>query len=122
MERCVLGATQNQNESFNGTIWNRVPKTEFCSSEVVALAVDLAVIAFNSGQGALKGLLDRLGYHYGPTTLSFLQKKDDHRIWLAEYKGKELVKKRRRQMRLDQVMTEEEQASAEGTSYEAGAF
>ena len=28
MESCVLGATQNLNESFNSTIWQRCPKTE----------------------------------------------------------------------------------------------
>ena len=26
LSRCILGLTQNQNESFNGTIWNRIPK------------------------------------------------------------------------------------------------
>ena len=28
MESCVLGATQNLNESFNSTIWQHCPKTE----------------------------------------------------------------------------------------------
>ena len=34
-EKCVLGATHNQNESFNNTIWSRCPKTGFCSVEIV---------------------------------------------------------------------------------------
>lgn len=42
------------------------------------------------------------------------------RIWHAEFKGKELVKKRRRQMRLDRVTTEEEQLAADGVQYEPG--
>ena len=25
LEKCLHGLTQNQNESFNGTIWNRIP-------------------------------------------------------------------------------------------------
>ena len=54
---CVLGATKNQNESFNSLIWNRCPKTEFCSADIVEIATNLAVITFNSGQGVLKGLL-----------------------------------------------------------------
>ena len=29
LERCLDGKTQNQNESFNGMIWNRVPKEVF---------------------------------------------------------------------------------------------
>ena len=28
MESCVLGATENLNESFNSTIWHHCPKTE----------------------------------------------------------------------------------------------
>ena len=31
LEKCVLGATQNQNESFNNIVWSRCPKTGFCS-------------------------------------------------------------------------------------------
>ena len=117
MERCVLGATQNQNKSFNGTVWNYLPKTDFYSAEVVGTAVDLAVVNFNGGQGALLSLFEQLNYHCGPTTKTFFRKKDDRRIWMADYKGRELVMKRRRQMRLDRVMTEEEQAAKEGTPY-----
>ena len=109
----MLGATQNQNESFNSLIWNRCPKTEFCSADIVEIASNLAVITFNSGQGALKGLLQRLNFHCGSTTLTFLHNKDDFRIWQAEYKGKELVKKRRYQMHLDRVITEDGHARAE---------
>lgn len=122
MERCVFGATQNQNESFNSIIWNRCPKTDFYSSEVVEIAANLAVITFNSGRGALKDVMKRLHIHCGPTTEAFLCSSDDVRVWQAEYKGKELVKKRRRQMRIDRVMTEEEQLRAGGVQYEPGGF
>ena len=77
MERCVLGASQNQNESFNSTIWNRCPKTDFCSADVVGIAVDLAVIVSNDGQEALKGLLEQLHYHCSFTTSTFFKKQDD---------------------------------------------
>ena len=123
MERCVLVATQNQNESFNAIIWNRCPKVGFCSSNVVEIAVNLAVITFNSGMIALTPLLYELGYHYGSTTSSFLTSKDNSRIWLSVYKDKELVKKRRRAMRLDRVVTEEAYIEAEGgPSYGSGLF
>ena len=118
----MLGATQNQNESFNSLIWNRCPKTEFCSADIVEIATNLAVITVNSGQGALKGLLQRLNFHCGSTTLTFLHNKDDFRIWQTEYKGKELVKKRRHQMHLDRVIMEEDHAKAEGVMYESGGF
>ena len=49
LERCLLGAIQNQNESFNNVIWSRCPKTEFTSPDSVQIAVNLAVITFNNG-------------------------------------------------------------------------
>ena len=51
--RCVLGAIQNQNESFNNINWSRCPNTGFCSLVSVDVDVSLAVITFNHG---LKGL------------------------------------------------------------------
>ena len=36
---------------------------------------------------------------------------------MAEYRAKELVKKRRQQMRLDRVSLEEQQKEAEGVTY-----
>ena len=47
--KCVLDATQNQNESFNNIIWSRCPKTGFCSVEIVEISVYLAAITFNHG-------------------------------------------------------------------------
>ena len=41
LEGCVLGATQNQNESFNSVVWLRCSKTDFCSPDTVNLAVNL---------------------------------------------------------------------------------
>ena len=55
MEGCVLGATPNQNEQFNSTIWQRCPKTEFCSATIVEIVVNLAVIFFNPLQLSRNG-------------------------------------------------------------------
>ena len=96
MEWCVLGATQN--ESFNLMTWNRCLRTEFASHIVVEIAVDMAVIASNSDHEAWRGLLEQLKYGLGPTLLKFLDSKDELWVWMAEYKQKELVKKRRRQI------------------------
>ena len=49
LEKCVLGVTQNQNESFNNIVWSRCPKTGFGSVVSVDIAVNLAAITFNHG-------------------------------------------------------------------------
>ena len=103
MEHCILGATQNQNGSFNSLIWNRCPKVEFSSVDVVETCVSLAVITFNSGMGALRPLFGRLGMECCPTTTTFLDSKDAGRIWRAEYADQEMARKRRQAMGMDRV-------------------
>ena len=43
LERCLLGATQNANESFKGVIWGMCQKETFCGADVVRFAASLAV-------------------------------------------------------------------------------
>ena len=47
LTRCLDGKTQNQNESLNGMIWNRVPKEVFVGAEVLELGVLDAVSHIN---------------------------------------------------------------------------
>ena len=103
IECYLLGASQNQNESFSSLIWNRCPKTEFCSSTGVSIAVDLAVMTFNSGKVSLRSLFDHLGLSCGSLTSNFFLSQDDNRVWLTEWKCSNLVKKRRQPLRLDRV-------------------
>ena len=44
LSKCLDGKTQNQNESLNGMIWERVPKGTFVGSEVLQLGVYDAVM------------------------------------------------------------------------------
>ena len=37
LSKCLDGKTQNQNESLNGMIWNRLPKTVFVGDESLIL-------------------------------------------------------------------------------------
>ena len=90
--------------------------------DVVETCVSLAVIMFNSGIGALRPLFGRLGMECGPTTATFLDSKDDDRIWRDDYAGQEMVRKRRQAMRLDRVHVVEVQQAAEGVTYGAGQF
>lgn len=53
LEKCLLGATQNRNESFNNLIWARAPKTEFVTRPTIEIAISQSAIIFNSGRQAL---------------------------------------------------------------------
>ena len=37
LEKCLLGKTQNANESFNSTIWERIPKNIFVTLPTLEL-------------------------------------------------------------------------------------
>ena len=37
LEKCLLGKTQNANESFNSTIWERIPKNTFVTLPTLEL-------------------------------------------------------------------------------------
>ena len=76
LEKCLLGATQNQNESFNNLVWCRCPKTEFSSPTTVQIAVNLAILTFNDGMMAMESLLDRLGAKCAAATSAFLMSRD----------------------------------------------
>ena len=66
LEKCIDGATQNQNESFNNILWSRCPKTGFCSLVTVEAALGLAILTFlitvlvNHGFVVLSPLLEKL--------------------------------------------------------------
>ena len=49
LERCLHGKTQNANESFNGTIWERIPKIKYVSPSDIEVGVSNVVANFNSG-------------------------------------------------------------------------
>ena len=53
LQRCLKGFTQNQNESLNGTVWTRCPKTRFCGQQRVQVAVCEAFCQFNAGSGSV---------------------------------------------------------------------
>ena len=52
LSRCLKGLTQNQNESINGILWSRCPKTKFCGLKKLNLFVAEAVAYFNGGVGS----------------------------------------------------------------------
>ena len=49
LSRCLHGKTQNQNESFNGIMWNRVPKQRFIKLKSFEIGVYDSVAHFNVG-------------------------------------------------------------------------
>ena len=122
LKKCLLGATQNANESFNGMIWSRCPKTEYCNLDTVMGAVGQSVVIFNSGYQALVKLMDQLGIPAGPICTSYLTFQDQDRIKRADSKSEKVAKKRRQTIQRRDAHVEQQHIENEGTSYGSGLF
>ena len=68
LERCVLGATQNQNESLNSLVRARCPKHKHHRYKAVSCAVASAVCHFHKGSESKLGAMKRLSIPAGSNT------------------------------------------------------
>lgn len=121
LEKCLLGATQNQNESFNSTIWNRYPITEFASPGAVNIAVNLAVLTFNEGMIGLQPLLHSIGGDVSSRTIAFLRDQDAIRIQRAQEKEEDANKKEGESPE-NSKKAAQERLIEQGVSYSPGGF
>ena len=69
LSKCLHGKTQNQNESFNAMIWERIPKSTFVSLKQLKLGVYDAVSNFNMGRKASILLFEKLNMIPGVYTI-----------------------------------------------------
>ena len=122
LEKCLHGKTQNANESFNGTIWNRVPKANHVGLGTLCFGVYDAISHFNYGQKASLDTMRMLkiapGYHM--TKSCGIINKERKR--LSVYKSSEPQKKRRKILRHLKKKKNDKLVEKEGLSYEAGGF
>ena len=68
LSKCLHGKTQNQNESFNSTIWKRVPKDVFIGDKTFTMGVLDSVAHFNDGNIATFNTFDEIGLEHGHYT------------------------------------------------------
>ena len=65
LQRCVLGATQCQNECLNSLVWTRCPKRKHRGYKAVRCAVASAVCHFHEGAESRLGTMKRLSTDAG---------------------------------------------------------
>ena len=65
MKKCLDCKTQNQSESFNGTVWNRLQKTTYVGYCQFALGVCDTVAVFNNGHKASIDLYEDMNMRPG---------------------------------------------------------
>ena len=71
LKKCRHGKTQNANESFNGTIWDRIPKVTHVSLSTLCSGVYDALSHFNYGQKAALDIIRLLDIDPGIYMIKF---------------------------------------------------
>lgn len=120
--KCLHGRTQNHNESFNGCVWNRLPKTNFIGFNQFELGIYDAVACFNTGNKAILQIFKELGFKPGYFTLAGCHTANCQRLQVAGRKSSSKVKLRRKVVRGLKKAKGDKQTEKEGKSYGAGEF
>ena len=121
LQKCLHGKTQNQNESLNGLIWQRVPKEVFVGRQLLEFDMYVAISHFNMGAKTILKLLEELNIPSGKYTQQGCDVLDKERIYAAEYK-EDSSKKRRKILRGKKKKKKDKKQKAEGEVHAAGTF
>ena len=122
LSKCLHGKTQNQNESFNSTIWERIPKSTYVSLKHLKLGVHDAVSNFNIGRKASVLLYEKLKMIPGVFTIQGCIRLNRKRLSLSHYKNAEKNKLQRKKLRGKKFCKQDGHEETEGKLYEAGGF
>ena len=122
LKKCSRGATQNQNESLNGLVWQYCPKISFCGVDTVEAAVGLALIKFNHGLHMLEHVLAKVDCVGSAETTAGFVSTDRERLYFSKRKHSEEEKHERKRRRRQRKGLEEDTVEKEGTMYARGGF
>ena len=122
LERCVCGATQNQNKCINSLAWVRCPKHKHHGVKVIRCGVASAVLHFYGGAASREKVMQRLSIPAGAFTRRASLIRDKKRLQKSDLQASKKDKKRRRAEGLRKTRREDALREAEDTTYEAGAF
>lgn len=122
LERCLLGATQNQNEALHHLIRSFCAKVEFHSSETVQLCTAMAVALWNRGGDSVLQTMKNMDIEPGVFTVNYVSCLDaNHKrktVW-HERETTKMARKVNRQLKKRKI---DHTLQKEGITYEAGAF
>lgn len=122
LDKCVHGKTQNQNESFNSLIWERLPKATYVSLTNMKLGSYDAVAHFNMGKKSSILVFEKLGMVPGRYMVKNCNTLNRKRLFKSNYKSNEQVRLRRKKLRGKKKSASDKLGDKEGCMYASGAF
>ena len=122
LKKCLHGKTQNQNESYNSLIWERLPKSEYVSLTQLRFGSYDAVAHFNIGMKSTVMIFDKLKMTPGRYMTKQCSNLNRKRVLSSLYKSSDTVRKRRKILRGAKKSKMDQNEHVEGKVYEAGGF
>lgn len=119
LKRCVGGLTQN-NESFNKTVRQFIPKHIYCSSTTISIAAYIVVCMFNEGANTLLKMLEIMGVKIGPNTKRYATISDEERIQQADRCTQYESREKRMARKKEKLAEQDEFEEIEGLLYGPG--
>lgn len=122
LSKCLHGKTQNANESFNGILWQRVPKDVFVCLKTLKCGAYDAVIQYNEGYQGCLNVLRKLNVNPGCFTLKSYKHLDQERILDSQRHSTPKAKQSRKILKAQRKKKTNILESKEGDLYKSGAF
>ena len=88
LDRCLEGATQNQNESLNSVIWSFLSKETFAGLSSVETACAMAVSPFDDGAHTVSSIMLKCGLNPGQYCYEGMEKEDSTRVYHSKKKSR----------------------------------
>eukprot|EP00112_Aurelia_sp_Birch-Aquarium-sp1_P021080 Seg5580.2 transcript_id=Seg5580.2/GoldUCD/mRNA.D3Y31 product="hypothetical protein" protein_id=Seg5580.2/GoldUCD/D3Y31 len=118
LSRCLMGLTQNQNESINGILWSQIPKTMFCGFAKVTIGVCETICVANTGAASKATIMQGMGMSPGKNMYEALRDEDKVRIHAAARRTSHKYRMRRKKLRFGKM----ENKAVKQISYKSGSF
>ena len=122
LSKCLHGKAQNQNESYNALIWERLPKTKYVSLTQLKFGSYDAVAHFNIGKKSSVLIFEKLNMIPGRYLTKQCANINRKRLFASEYKASDDARKKRKILSGTTKSRMVKNEATEGTLYEAGGF
>ena len=117
LSKCLHGKTQNQNESYNGTLWERIPKSTYVGIDQLRLGVYDSIVNFNDGRQGTIDIFTKLGMNPGRYTTLCCYLLNKRGKLSSKYKMSQRVRRNRKIIRAQKKVKSVNQKKCEGKTY-----
>lgn len=120
LKRCLGRNTQNNNESYNHSLWMLASKHVFSGKTVIEIAAWVSACVFNEGNFTVLKIMELMGIKIGPYASHSAEKRDEERLKQAERVSTEQSKEARTNKKEAKSAKQEMFEEVEGLLYGSG--